>query len=54
MPVDTLESDVGVVLLELEVDSLIEVNVGSFDGMHIFMDHFKLVEVEVLWKHLHI
>ena len=54
MPVDALELDVGVVLLELEVDSLEEVNVWSLDCVHILFGQFKLIEVEILWKHLHI
>ena len=53
MPVNTLELDVGVVLLKLEVNSLKEVDVGSFDSVHILSCHFELVEVEVLGEHLH-
>lgn len=51
---DALELDVGVVLLELEVDRFVEVYVGTFDGVHVFSGHFKLVEIKVLWEHLHL
>ena len=54
MPVDALQLNVGVVLLELEVNSLTEVDVWSLDGMHILSSHFKLVEIEVFGEHLHI
>ena len=53
MPVDTLQLDVGVVLLELEVDGVTKVNVWSLDCMHVFSAHFELVEVEVFWEHFH-
>ena len=46
VPVDTLKLDVGVVLLEREVERLAEVDVGTLDGVHILAGHFKLVEVE--------
>lgn len=51
---DALELDVGVVLLELEVDRFVEVDVGALDGVHVLSRHFKLVEVEVLGEHLHL
>lgn len=35
VPVDTLNLDVGVVLLKLEVNSLKEVNVGPLDCVHV-------------------
>ena len=54
VPVDALELDVGVVFLELEVDGLVEVDVGSLDGVHVFAGHLELVEVEVLREHFHI
>jgi hypothetical protein len=54
VPVDALEFDVSVVLLELEVDGLVEVDVGSLDCVHVLSRHFKLVEIKVLWKNLHI
>ena len=54
VPVDTLKSDVGVVLLELEVNGLEEVNVGTLDCVHILARHLKLVEVEVFGEHLHL
>ena len=54
MPVNALELDVGVILLEFEVDGETEVNIWSLDCVHIFTGHLKLVEIEVLWEHLHI
>ena len=54
MPVNALELDVGVILLEFEVDGETEVNVWSLDSVHIFTGHLKLVEIEVLGEHLHI
>ena len=53
MPVDTLEFNVGVVLLELKVNCLSKVDVWSLDGMHVFTRHLELVEVEIFWEHLH-
>ena len=35
VPVDALQLDVGVILLELEVHSLEEVNIWSLDSVHI-------------------
>ena len=54
MPHDALELDVGVVLLELELNSLAEVDVRTLDGVHVFTGHLELIEVEVLREHLHI
>ena len=54
VPVDTLELQVGVVLVELEVERLAEVDVRSLDGVHILTGHLELVKVEVFWEHLHI
>ena len=54
MPVDTLNSDVGIILLELEVDSLEEVDVGTLNCVHVLTRHLKLVEVKVLWENLHL
>ena len=54
MPVNALELDVGVILLEFEVDGETEVNIWSLDSVHIFTGHLKLVEIEVLGEHLHI
>ena len=53
MPVNALQLKIGVVLLELEHDSLSEVNVWSLDGMHVFSSHLKLVEIKVFREHLH-
>ncbi len=54
VPVHALDSNVGIVLLELEVDSLEEVDVGTLDSVHILACHLKLVEIKVLWEHLHL
>ena len=53
VPMDTLELNVCVILLKLEVNSLKEVNVRSLDGVHIVTQHFKLVEIKVFGEHLH-
>lgn len=53
VPVDALQFDVGVVLLEREVKRFTEVNVWALDRMHVFFRHLKLRELEVLWEHLH-
>jgi len=54
VPVDALEFDVGVVLLEGEVKSLAEVDVGTLDGVHILASHLKLIEIEVFGEDLHL
>ena len=54
VPVDTLELQVSIVLIELEVQGLAEVNVWSLDRVHILTSHLKLIEIEIFWKHLHI
>ena len=54
MPVDALNANVGVVLLEFEVHGLEEVDVGTLDGVHIFASHLKLVEIKVFWENLHL
>ena len=54
VPMDALKLDVGVVLLEREVERLAEVDVGTLDGVHIFASHFKLVEIEVFREDLHL
>ena len=53
VPVDALQLDVGVVLLKLEVDRLEEVDVGTFDRVHVLSSHLELVEIKVLGEHLH-
>ena len=53
MPVYTLKLDVWVVDLEGETKSFVEINVGSFDGVHIFSSRLKLVEVKILWEYFH-
>ena len=45
MPVDTLQLNVGVVLLEVEIGG--EADVGALDGVHVLARHFKLVEVKI-------
>ena len=54
VPVDALDPDVGVVLLELEVNGLVEVDVRTLDRVHVVTSHLELVEVKVFWKHLHL
>ena len=53
LPVDALQLDVGVVLLEVEVQGRTEINVGALDRVHVITSHFKLIEVEVFWEDLH-
>ena len=53
VPVNALNSNVGIVLLELEVHSLEEVDVGALDCVHVLFRHLKLVEVKVLGEDLH-
>ena len=53
MPVHALDLNVSVVFLELEVNCFVEVNVGTLNCVHVLSRHFKLVEVEVFWEHLH-
>ena len=54
VPVDTLQLDVSIILLETEVQSLVEVDVWSLDCEKVLSSHRKLVEVEVFGEHLHI
>ena len=54
VPVDALQLQVGVILVELEVQGLAKVNVGSLDRMHVLTSHLKLVEVEIFGEYLHI
>ena len=53
MPVNALQLDVGVVLLEVEIESATEIDVGTLDGVHVLSSHFELIEVEILWKYFH-
>ena len=53
VPVDALQLDVGVVLLEVEVERAAKPDVWTFDGVHVFTSHLELVEVEVLGEYLH-
>jgi hypothetical protein len=53
VPVDTLDLNIGVILLELESDGLTKVDVWSLNSMHVFTCHFELVKIEVFWEHLH-
>jgi len=54
VPVDALEFDVRVVLLEREVKCLAEVNVGTLNSVHILASHLKLVEIEIFGEDLHL
>jgi len=53
VPVDALELDISVVLLEAEVEGLAEVDVGALNGVHVLACHLKLVEVEVFREDFH-
>lgn len=53
VPVDTLQLDVAVILLELEVERLTEVDVWSLNAKHVLLRHLKLSELEVLWENFH-
>ena len=53
LPVDALELDVGMVLLELEVHEESEVNVWALDAVLVLTGHDELVEVKHLWEDLH-
>ena len=53
MPVNALQLDIGVILLELKVDCFSEVDIWSLDGMHVFTRHLELGEVEIFREHLH-
>ena len=54
VPVDALEANVGVVLLEGEGERLAEVDVGTLDCVHVLAVHLKLIEIEVLGEDLHL
>ena len=54
VPVDTLQLNVSVVLLEREVKRLAKVYVGTLDGVHVLASHLKLVEIEVFGENLHL
>ena len=51
---DALEFEVGIVLLELESNGLLEINVGSLDGVEILRNHVELGDIEVLREHFHL
>jgi hypothetical protein len=53
VPVNALQLDVSVVLLEREVQRLAEVDVGTLDCHQVFAGHLELVEVEIFGEHLH-
>ena len=53
VPVNALQLDVRIVLLELKVESLAKVDVWAFDGMEVFSGHLELSELEVLGEHFH-
>ena len=53
VPVDALEFDVRVVLLEREVKCLAEVNVGTLNSVSVFSGCFKLIIVEVFGENFH-
>ena len=54
VPVHALKLDVSIVLLEFKLHSFAEVDVRSFDCVHVLSSHLELREVEVLGEYLHI
>ena len=54
VPVDALEANIGVVLLEAEVHRGVETDVGALDRVHVVTRHLKLTEVKILREHLHL
>ena len=54
VPVDALQADVRVVLLEAEVHGVGEADVRTLDGVHVVARHLELVKVEVFREHLHL
>jgi len=53
LPMHALQSDVGVVLLEFEVQCLVEVYVRSFNCVHVLSYHRELINIKVLWEYFH-
>lgn len=53
VPVDALQFQVGVVLLELEVECLVEINVRSFNRVHVVVCRHKLICVEKFRENFH-
>lgn len=53
MPVDALQFDVCVVLLERKVQGLAKVDVWALNGVHVLARHVELCELKVLGEHLH-
>ena len=51
MPVDTLQLNVRVVFLEVEIGG--KADVRTLDGVHVLTCHLKLVKVKVLREYLH-
>ena len=54
VPVDALQANVRIVLLEAEVHGRVEPNVWSLDRVHVLAGHLKLAKVEVFGEHLHL
>ena len=54
VPVHTLNLDVSVELLELEVNSLVEIDVWSLDCVHVLSSHFELIKIKILGEDLHL
>ena len=54
VPLDSLKLQVRRIFLELEIcDCLVEIDVGSLDGVRVLSGHLELVEVEILWENFH-
>ena len=53
VPVDALQTNVGVVLLVAEVHCGAKPDVGALDRVHVVARHLELREVKILREHLH-
>mgnify|MGYP001581753218 CR=1 FL=1 len=53
VPMNALEFQVSVVLLELEVEGFVEIYVRALNRVHILSSHNELVCVEILGEDLH-
>ena len=54
VPVDALQLDVGIVLLEVEVQGFVEVDIWPLNHEMVLLHHTELGHLEVLWEYLHL
>ncbi len=54
MPVDALQFQVSIILLEVEVEGFVKVNVWPLDSELVLPSHAELGELEVFWEHFHL